>query len=75
MAEHRCRDGRVLTWTGRGVCVCTECDEMFGSITAFDKHLKRKGQQGPARHDITGLVRNSAGHLVTKLRDASTVPG
>ena len=68
-------DGRTLEWTGLGICYCTECEELFNSAAAFDKHLRRpKGKQsgeGSARHDISGMPRNSKGYLVTALQDAS----
>lgn len=68
-------DGRTLEWTGLGICYCTKCEELFNSVAAFDKHLRRpKGKQlgeGSARHDISGMPRNSKGYLVTALRDES----
>ena len=64
---HTCRDGRVLSWQGLNVCVCSQCDEIFNSPTAFDFHLKRKGQAGVARHDHSKMPRNDKGYKVTKL--------
>lgn len=72
---HTTRDGRTLSWFGHNVCVCAKCDEIFGSPTAFDAHLARKGGQravGPARHDTSKLVRNDRGYLVTKLYEPGT---
>lgn len=61
--------GKVYEWTGNGTCFCSKCKEIFGSVFAFDKHLKRgRGRanaKGPARHDIKGLIRNDKGYLVT----------
>lgn len=44
-----------------------KCDVLFGSPFAFDKHLKRKGPGGPARHDYSGMPVNRKGYLVTEL--------
>ena len=77
MTTHATRDGRILTWTARGACVCAACDEIFNSVAAFDMHLRReKGAAGHglARHDITGMPRNARGYLVTSLRDAARLP-
>lgn len=68
--RHRAKDGRVIEWTGLGICVCTQCDEIFNSVAAFDHHLKRKKgakHEGVARHDIRGMPRNERGYLVTAL--------
>ena len=66
-------DNRTLTWTGSNVSYCTLCEELFNSGHAFDHHLKYGRNGGPARHDITGMPRNSRGYLVVTLRspDAS----
>lgn len=52
MASHslRKRDGTILTWTGRAGYVCTHCERAFAGVTAFDRHLIRRGQVGAARH-------------------------
>jgi hypothetical protein len=66
-------DGRTLEWTGLNICYCTKCEELFNSVAAFDRHLKRgKGQkaEGVATHDITGMPRNGRGYLVTALRES-----
>lgn len=51
-AEHSytCRDGAVLTWTGRRGDICTECERVFSGIGAFDRHLRRPGRGVPAEH-------------------------
>lgn len=73
MSRYVTRDGQVLEWAGKGVCVCTKCEELFNSPAAFDHHLKRgRGKQNwsnPPTHDISGMPRNSKGYLVTSLRD------
>jgi len=66
-------DGRTLKWTGYNVSYCTQCEELFNSGTAFDHHLKRDGKQGNARHDISGMPRNSRGYLVVTLREPEGV--
>ena len=70
---YRTRDGRTLSWGGLDVCVCTHCDEIFGSPAAFDAHLIRRGQRGEARHDTSRLVRNDRGWLVMELHNASSI--
>lgn len=69
MAHATRRDGTVVTWTGKQLCWCTHCEELFNSLAAFDAHLKRNGQRGVARHDITGMPRNAQGRLITRARD------
>jgi hypothetical protein len=68
-------DGRVLEWRGLNICYCSTCEELFNSPAAFDYHLKRpKGKQAggvEARHDTSGMPRNSKGYLVTRRMDAS----
>lgn len=70
------RDGRVFTWTGHGVCVCTKCDEVFNSVHAFDAHIRRaevvnkkRIEFAEAVHDFAWMPRNKAGRLVTSLRE------
>jgi len=65
-------NGTTQVVTGAGVCYCTLCRELYSSVTAFDRHIIRKG--GNVRHDNSRLVRNSRGHFVTKLRDGETIP-
>lgn len=62
---HITKDGRVLSWTGLGVCACSKCDDLFNSVAAFDKHLVRKSAGGVAKHDTRKMVRNERGHWIT----------
>ena len=64
--SYRTRDGRLLEWSGTGVSLCTTCEELFGSVTAFDAHIKRKPATAPPRHDTSKLHRNGKGWLVTE---------
>lgn len=71
MHSYTTNDGRVLEWGGKGVCICTKCDEIFNSVAAFDHHLKRgKGKQNwakAAQHDHSDMPRNSKGYKVISL--------
>lgn len=69
MHSYTTKDGRVLEWGAKGVCICTKCDEIFNSVAAFDHHLKKKKKGDKAVHDISGMPRNSKGYLVISLRD------
>lgn len=75
MSRYVTRDGRELTWTGHNICICTKCDEIFNSVTAFDHHIRYGEGKGRNRtvfeeavHDTSGMPRNSRGYLVTALR-------
>ena len=71
MHQYTFKDGRTITWAGENTSICTECDDVFNSLAAFDAHLIR-GQRkkgGHARHDISKLQRNNKGYLVTSLYD------
>lgn len=65
----RTRDGRLLTWSGRNICVCTRCDEIFNSPAAFDAHIRTNRETGERVHDFSWMPRNNAGRLVTALRE------
>lgn len=53
------------------MCVCSECEVLFGSVAAFDKHIVRprgrpkKGEGSVGVHDLSRLVQNSKGVYVT----------
>lgn len=54
MHEYRCKDGRVLRWRGVRAGVCTQCEVLFGSPAAFDKHIRRRN--GTSVHDLSRVV-------------------
>ena len=62
-------DGSTVTWTGKRICYCVRCREVFNSPAAFDAHLRRDAKRGRARHDVTGMPRNERGYFVTMLDD------
>lgn len=68
---YRTRDGQLLAWTGRNICVCTRCDEIFNSPAAFDAHIRTDKETGERVHDFSWMPRNSAGRLVTALRETA----
>lgn len=63
MNSYTTRDGRTITWSGQGICICTKCDEAFNSVSAFEAHIKN------GKHDYSWMPRNKAGRLVISLRD------
>lgn len=75
MSTYRTRDGRTLKWGGLNACVCSQCEQLFNSVAAFDAHIKRATVKDGKRtdhepiHDHSWMPRNSAGRLVTSLRE------
>lgn len=70
MPEYTFSDGRTVEWSGLGICICTKCEDIFNSVAAFDHHLHySKDRRGHAKHDTTGMPRNSRGYLVTALNN------
>lgn len=73
MHSYTTRDGRVFEWGGKGVCICTKCDEIFNSAAAFDAHIKRATVKNGRRtdhepvHDHSHMPRNSKGYKVISL--------
>lgn len=67
MHSYTTKDGRVLEWGGKGVCICTKCDEIFNSVAAFDHHIRRRKKGGSAIHDHSDMPRNSKGYKVISL--------
>lgn len=67
MPTYRTRDGRTLTWTGRNICVCTKCEQIFNSVAAFDAHLRDRAGKGA--HYYADMPRNARGYLVTSLKE------
>ena len=70
------KDGSVVSWTGLGMCYCTECEELFNSEAAFEAHLtrrvvdkegRRNANFSKAEHDYSHMPRNDKGILVTGL--------
>ena len=57
------KDGVELRWTGQNVCICTKCDDIYKSVSAFDRHIRDGRHLSP---DECGLVRNARGQLVTE---------
>lgn len=65
MPTYKTKDGRTLTWEGKGICVCTHCDEIFNSLAAFDHHLRVRGDKPAHYHE--DMPRNAKGYKVTAL--------
>ena len=79
-------NGEVVTWTATGACYCTECEELFSSEYAFEKHLikakldangkptkRRSVNESTATHDLIRVVKNSKGIYVSELMDRELV--
>lgn len=67
MHSYTTKDGRVFEWSGRGVCICTKCDEIFNSVGAFDHHIRRGKKDKEPVHDHSHMPRNSKGYKVISL--------
>ena len=61
-------DGTIVSWTGRDICYCTQCREIFNSVAAFDMHIR--GPIDNRVHDFSWMPLNSKGYRVTSLREA-----
>lgn len=60
--EYKFKDGQVIKWTGKSRCLCTKCRILFGSTSAFAKHIK-KGVHYPP-HEV-GLAQDAQGYYVS----------
>jgi hypothetical protein len=69
MPEYVTRSGEVLEWAGAKVCICSKCEEIFGSPYSFDMHIVDHDHLPP---ESSGLVRNRKGWWVSGLRDADS---
>lgn len=48
MTTARWRDRTTRTWTGSSKCLCYACRNLFGSLSAFERHQKRGKCLDPA---------------------------
>lgn len=75
MPTIRTSDGRTITWAGLSICYCSRCEQLFNSVAAFDAHIRRATITGKKRvghepiHDYSWMPRNTAGRLVTSLKE------
>jgi hypothetical protein len=60
-------DGTMVSWGGKNTCYCTQCKEVFNSVSAFDLHIR--GPIDDRIHDFSWMPLNSKGYRVGSLKE------